>query len=167
MHTRSACVLRLLAVGFCLAPFAPSAGADEAKDPPKPWYEKVTVKGYLQLDAVFPQGNAVLGSYSNLRIRRARPTITAQLDPLTKAQIQVDAGSGKAGSGVSTVIVTDTFAERTVPGFGLVRFGQYLVPFGSEVYEDNAALRLPMEISFAAESVALAERDIGMTVQSS
>ena len=143
----------------------PAAAEDAAK--PTPWYDKVTVKGYLQLDAVFPQGNAVSGAYSNFRIRRARPTVQVQLDPLTKAQIQIDAGSGKAGSGTSTVIVTDTFAERTLPGLGLVRFGQYLVPFGVEVYEDNAALRLPLELSFAAESVALAERDIGLTLQSS
>jgi hypothetical protein len=157
-----------LAFAVCVAGLTPvAASGEEPKAPPKPWYEKVTVKGYLQLDAVFPQGNAVTGSYSNLRIRRARPTISAQLDPLTRAQIQVDAGSGKPGSGASTVVVTDTFAERTFPGFGLVRFGQYLVPFGSEVYEDNAALRLPMELSHACESVALSERDIGLTVQSS
>jgi hypothetical protein len=86
---------------------------------------------------------------------------------MTKIQVQVDAGSGKAGSGQSTVVVTDTFAERAVPGLGLVRFGQYLLPFGSEVYEDNAALRCPLELSHAAESIALGERDIGASVQSS
>jgi len=149
-----------------LAGHAAFAAPDE-KAAPKPWYDKITVKGYLQLDAIFPQGNAVAGSYSNFRIRRARPTISAVLDPMTKIQVQVDAGSGKAGSGQSTVVVTDTFGERTLPGLGLVRFGQYLIPFGSEVYEDNAALRCPLELSYAAESVALAERDIGVTVQSS
>ncbi len=133
----------------------------------KPWYERITVKGYVQVDAIFPQGNAVQGPYSNFRIRRARPTIIAPLDDLTRVQVQVDAGSGKAGSGQSTVIVTDTFAERSIQGLGLVRVGQYLLPFGSEIYEDNAALRSPLELSFAAESIALAERDIGITLQSS
>lgn len=139
----------------------------QSGDKPTQWYDRVTVKGYVQLDAVFPQGNAVQGPYSNFRIRRARPTIVAQIDPLTRVQLQVDAGSGKVGSGQSNVVVTDTFAERTFPGFGLVRFGQYLLPFGSEVYEDNAAIRSPLELSFAGESMALAERDIGVTIQSS
>jgi len=142
-----------------------ATSAEETK--PRPWYDTITLKGYIQLDAVFPEGNAVTGSYSNFRIRRARPTLTAMLDPLTRVQVQVDAGSGKAGSGQSSVVVTDTFAERAIPGFGLVRFGQYVLPFGSEVYEDNAALRSPLELSYAAESVVLSERDIGLTIQSS
>lgn len=157
----------LWATAFFAAVAASAALAGEAAEQKKPWYETITVKGYVQLDAIFPEGQAVQGPYSNFRIRRARPTVTANLDPLTKVQIQVDAGSGKAGSGQSTVVVTDTFAERALPGFGLVRFGQYLLPFGSEVYEDNAALRSPLELSFTADSIALAERDIGITVQSS
>jgi len=160
------CARQLIAVVAVAAIVAgPISAADAAKE--QTWYDRITVKGYVQFDAIFPQGNAVAGPYSNLRIRRARPTIIAALDPLTKVQVQVDAGSGKAGSGQSTVLVTDTFAERTLPGFGVIRFGQYLVPFGSEVYEDNAALRSPLELSFAAESVALAERDIGLTLMSS
>lgn len=159
-----ACAATALAISASGAWAEPAAADKEAA---KPWYDKITVKGYLQLDAIFPQGNAVMGAYSNMRVRRARPTVSAVLDPMTKIQVQVDAGSGKAGSGQSTVVVTDTFAERTIPGLGLVRFGQYLLPFGSEIYEDNAALRAPLELSHAAESVALAERDIGLTVQSS
>ena len=159
---------RLLTVVLVAAVATPGAGkAEDAPKAQKPWYEKVTIKGYLQLDAVFPQGNAVSGKYSNLRIRRARPTIVVQLDELTKAQIQIDAGSGKAGSGTSNAFVANTFAERTLPGLGSIRFGQYVVPFGCEVFEDHAALRLPLELSFAAESVALSEQDIGASLQSS
>lgn len=161
-------LIRSLAVTVVsTAALSAMALADDASKAQKPWYEKVTVKGYMQLDAVFPQGNAVAGNYSNLRIRRARPTIAVQLDELTKAQIQIDAGSGKIGSGAANAFVAHTFAERTLPGLGSIRFGQYIVPFGCEVFEDNAALRLPLELSFAAESVALAEHDIGATLQSS
>ena len=70
-----------------------ATSAEETK--PRPWYDTITLKGYIQLDAVFPEGNAVTGSYSNFRIRRARPTLTAMLDPLTRVQVQVDAGSGR------------------------------------------------------------------------
>lgn len=143
------------------------AAGDDAAQKPKPWYDRITVKGYMQLDAVFPQGNAVTGSYSNFRIRRARPTITAELDDQTRVQIQMDAGSGKVGSGASTSFTVYTYAERTLPGLGLLRVGQFIVPFGTEILEDNAALRSPLELSFAAESFALYEYDIGLTLQSS
>lgn len=144
----------------------PALAADAAEKPVS-WYDRIVVKGFLQLDATFPEGKSAVGGYSNLRLRRARPTIIGTIDPLTKLQLQIEAGSGKAGSGASNVILMDTYAERLVPGLGVVRFGQFALPFGIETAEDTAARRSPLELSFAMDRVAINERDIGVSVQSS
>ncbi len=150
---------------FCTY-FCPFARGQATAPQQKPWFENITFKGYIQLDATFPQGNSVQGSVSNFRIRRARPTFIVPIDPLTRVQIQFDVSTGKCGSGASTATVTDTYAERIVPHFGTVQFGQNLLPFSCEVYEDNAAIRSPLELSYAGEQIALLERDIGLFLKS-
>jgi hypothetical protein len=154
----------MLALASFLAAPEPAHADDAQAQKPKPWYEKVIVKGWAQFDATFPEGRSTVGNVSNLRVRRARPTIQARLDPCTMVQFQMDLSTGKAGSGASNATIVDTFVERIIPKIAIVRFGQELLPFGYEVHEDNAALRSPLELSFAAESIALAERDIGLTL---
>jgi hypothetical protein len=167
--TRPAATRRLL-LFFTLAilPGARMGGAQTAPQAPpkKPWYDTVTFKGFIQLDAIFPEGNAAIGPISNFRIRRARPTFVIQVDPLTRVQVQFDLSTGKCGTGPSTASVADTYAERKLPGFGYVQLGQNLLPFSHEVKEDNAAIRSPLELSYTAEQVALLERDIGIFVRS-
>ena len=138
------------AAGLALSAPAAFGLAPDAPQPPK-WYETVTVSGWVQLDAIFPEGAATLDKQSNFRIRRARPTISAQIDPATRIQIQVDASTGKYGSGNATATVCDTFAERKVADAGYVLFGQYILPYGAEIWEDNAAVRSPMELSYVAD----------------
>lgn len=154
---RSAFTVSLSAVLACAVAAQPPT--------PRPWYDTVVVKGWIQLDATFAEGSAGTNSDSNFRIRRARPTIIAQIDPLTKVQLQIDVSTGRAGSGAVTTSVMDTYAMRTFPGFGHVLFGQFLLPFGLEIRVDNASARSPLEISFAAENFGLGERDIGVFVQ--
>ncbi|MGC8668835.1 MAG: hypothetical protein ACP5VE_12050 [Chthonomonadales bacterium] len=156
-HLLAAAVAALFCMFFC--PFARGQSSPAQQ---KPWFENITFKGYIQLDATFPQGNSVQGSVSNFRIRRTRPTFIVPIDALTRVQIQFDVSTGKCGSGASTATVTDTYAERIVPHFGAIQFGQNLLPFACEVYEDNAALRSPLELSYAGEQLALLERDIGL-----
>ncbi|MCX6362122.1 MAG: hypothetical protein NT029_20195 [Armatimonadetes bacterium] len=139
MRTRAAATIVAAAA---LTAFA-STAFGLAPDAPKPvkWYETVTVSGWVQLDAIFPEGGATIDKQSNFRVRRARPTITAQVDPATRVQIQLDAGTGKTGSGNATATVCDTFAERKVADAGYVLFGQYVLPYGAEIWEDNASVR--------------------------
>lgn len=154
------------AAGQAAAPASTPAptGSPAAAAAPK-WYDTIRIKGYVQLDALFPEGSSTFGHVSNFRVRRARPTIQAMVDPRTIVQIQFDVSTGKALSGGSTALVTDTFAERAVPGFGHVRVGHMLIPFSREIIEDNAAIRSPLELSYVGERLALAERDIGLLVE--
>jgi len=166
--TQAARAMRALPLILFLQATPAAAQNREAQPPASPprWYDSIVFKAWVQLDATFPETNSTVGTVSNFRIRRARPTFISQVDPLTKVQFQMDLSTGRAGSGASNASVTDTFAERKIPGFGYFAFGQQLLPFGHEVYEDNAALRSPLELSFAAEQIALLERDIGVYVRS-
>jgi hypothetical protein len=154
------------AAGLAATASAAFGLAPDAPQPPK-WYETVTVSGWVQLDAIFPEGGATIDKQANFRIRRARPTISAQIDPATRVQIQLDASTGKSGSGNATATVCDTFAERKVADAGYVLFGQYVLPYGAEIWEDNASVRSPMEMSFIADRLALGERDLGLQFRSS
>lgn len=160
--------MRTLRKSLCLAAaslLTASAAAGQ-NAPEKKWYDSVTVKGYIQFDTIFPEGKSRYGDVSNFRIRRGRPTIEAQLDPLTMAKLQVDISTGQAGSGASSAFVVDTWIQRQLPGLGYVRAGQMLLPFGREVHDDNAAIRSPLELSHAANALALAEYDIGVMLGS-
>lgn len=179
MHTlrsvlRALLALTLSAITIALASADATAQASAAANPaPKKWYDTITIKGFLQFDTVFPEGASRAGEVSNIRVRRARPTIQAQVDPLTRIQVQFDlstarpyTGNPSGGSGQSNAMVTDTFADHTFPGLGYVRVGQMLLPFSREVHEDNAAVRSPLELSYAAEAVSLNERDLGILLGS-
>lgn len=150
-----------LTVAAALLPFVASAQTTTTN-----WADRITLKGFIQFDAIFPEGNSTNGSISNFRIRRARPTMVIAVDPLTKVQVQVDVGSGKCGTGNATTNVTDTFIERQIPGRGILQAGQSLIPFGREVKDDNAAIRTPLELSYVGERLALAERDLGVHFRS-
>lgn len=142
------------------------ACAAMGQTPATNWADRITLKGFIQFDAIFPEGNSTNGSISNFRIRRARPTMVVAVDPLTKVQVQIDVGSGKCGTGNATTNVTDTFVERLVPGKGVFQAGQSIIPFGREVKDDNAAIRTPLELSYVGERLALAERDLGVHFRS-
>ncbi|HSV75224.1 MAG TPA: hypothetical protein VLH79_15815 [Chthonomonadales bacterium] len=152
-----------------LAIIVASASAAQAQSSPpatQRWYDRVTVTGYMQFDAVFPEGESRHGHISNFRLRRGRPTIEAQLDPLTRVRVVWDVSTGAAGHSASTAFVADTWAQRQIPGFGFVRAGQMLLPFGREIHEDTGGVRSPLELSHAGSAIALAEQDIGIMLGS-
>lgn len=158
-----ATAILLAAPGICPAQ---TASSDTKAETPKKWYDTIKLSGYAQLDSTFGGNNSQFGQYSNFRIRRARPTLTADIDPLTTLKIQFDAGTGKANSGQSNNTVTDTWAQRLIPGFGYVRMGHMLIPFGYEVDLDTGAARTALEESFAAAALSLSDYDVGITVGS-
>jgi hypothetical protein len=145
--------------------------AQPAQPAPKKWYDTITFKGYMQLDAIFPEGQAQAsaGNVSNIRVRRGRPTFVAQLDPQNSIQVQFDVSTGAGnskGTSRQNATVIATFADHVFSKYCYARFGQMLLPFGHEVHEDNAGVRSPLELSYAASSIALGEFDAGIMLGS-
>ena len=130
----------------------------------KRWYDTISLTGYVQFDSTFPEGNSRYGSVSNFRIRRARPSIIAQIDPQTMIKLQLDMSTGKAYSGAQNAVVGDSYIGRTFPGFGFLKAGQTYFPFSHELREDHAARRSPLEMSYVMDMIALGEVDLGVVI---
>jgi hypothetical protein len=130
----------------------------------KRWYDTVSLTGYVQFDSTFPEGDSRYGSVSNFRIRRARPSIIAQIDPQTMIKLQLDMSTGKACSGAQNAVVGDSYIGRTFPGFGFLKAGQTYFPFSRELREDHAARRSPLEMSYVMDMIALGEVDLGVVI---
>jgi hypothetical protein len=143
---------------------APAPSAESSPVQPKHWYDTVTLKGYAQFDANFPEGRSRFGSVSNFRIRRCRPSVTVQIDRNTAVKVQIDMSTGKAGSGPQSAVIGDAYGERRIRGFGYIHLGQTYLPFSHELREDHSALRSPLEMSYPADLISLGEVDQGIVV---
>ncbi len=172
-------------VTMAAAPVAPSA---IVLTPPvrrgKPWYEKLTLRGYTQLrlneivsgDATAPAGASRLRSIgdgnitdrNNFSFRRIRLILQGDLSDHVSLYLQPDfatavssqsAGERREGFGQLRDAYVDWFplADHSLR----LRFGQSKVPFGWENLQSSSA-RLALDRTDGINTAVPTERDLGL-----
>lgn len=172
-------------VTLAATPVAPSAIV--LTRPPrrgKPWYEKLTLRGYTQLrvneivsgDATAPAGvsrlrtigDSNLNDANNFSFRRVRLVLQGDISDNFSLYLQTDfasaisnqsVGERREGFGQLRDAYVDWFplADRRLR----VRFGQSKVPFGWENLQSSSA-RLALDRSDGINTAVPTERDLGI-----
>lgn len=170
----------LLALLFA-APFAspvaaqsaPATGSVQpAAAPSRPWYEKLSLRGYAQLrynrlfetnpDLNCAQCDRSIGNNGGFFLRRGRLILSGNVHPRVAIYIQPDYGTDAAGSlhylqlrdAYFDVFMDDAHAHR-------LRLGQSKVPFGFENLQSSSN-RLPLDRNDGLNSALPNERDMGL-----
>jgi hypothetical protein len=153
------------------APLASSAAPAEA--PKKPWYQAVSIRGYMQVrynrlletnpDLKCEQCDKSWGENGGIFFRRIRLIVYGQLHPRVYFYLQPDFASTPGGSN------TGQFAQIRDAYFDVgldaksefrVRLGQSKIPYGFENMQSSQN-RLPLDRNDALNSAVVNERDLG------
>jgi hypothetical protein len=146
------------------APLAPA--------PRKPWYERLSIRGYAQFrynrlletdpDLTCPQCDRSIGENNGFFLRRARLVISGDVHDRVSIYIQPDYASDAAGAQHYLQIrdaYFDVFLDQTKEL--RLRVGQSKVPFGWENLQSSSS-RLPFDRADPLNSAVPNERDIGV-----
>ncbi|MGQ0641907.1 MAG: porin [Gemmatimonadaceae bacterium] len=168
--TFAAC--RALALGLLACSAYPlSADAQTAQTTSRPWYERVTLRGYSQIrynrlletnpDLTCQQCDRSIGNNGGLSIRRARLTLSGDLGDRVSFLIQPDMAADAAGATLYWQL-RDLYVEVYLDAGRTTRLraGQTKVPYGFENVQSSSN-RAPLDRGDAINSGAPNERDIG------
>ncbi len=172
------------------APATPNPAAPPqavASAPPsrhKPWYERISVRGYTQLrlseilsgDRTAPDGIARLrsvhdggiGDDTGFTFRRIRLVLQGDLNDRVSFYLQPDFATSAANQSVGEqrdgfLQLRDAYADVFLDADKQVRlrFGQSKIPYGWENLQSSGN-RLPLDRADAINSAVPSERDIGV-----
>ncbi|MCY1035911.1 porin [Corallococcus sp. BB11-1] len=157
----------------------PPAAVPAAPPPPevkkdKPWYERISLRGYTQVrynrlpsfrvnDALInDQGDRFLGKDNGFGIRRARLIFFGDVHEHVSIYLQPDFAS-VIGDQYHVAIMRDWYADIAVDSKKEFRFrvGQSKVPFGFENLQSSQN-RLALDRNDAVNSALKDERDLGV-----
>jgi hypothetical protein len=166
-------LLALAVVFFCVQQtFAADFIADSsAPKKPKPWYESMNLRGYMQVrynrlletnkNLKCEQCDRSIGDNGGIFIRRGRLIFSGQLNDQVYFYIQPDFASS-TGTTQNIVQLRDAYVD-----FGFdkkneyrVRLGQSKVPYGFENMQSSQN-RMPLDRNDALNSAVSNERDLG------
>jgi phosphate-selective porin len=178
---------QLAAAAFMLLASARGAAAQDSTRPTptpptspapapaaKPWYERLTVRGYGQIrynrlletnpQLSCEQCDRSWGDLGGVFIRRARVVISGQVHKRVFVYLQPDFSS-TAGTTGNVAQIRDWYADLGLDDRNefRVRIGQSKVPFGYENMQ-SSQIRLPLDRADATNSAHANERDIGAFV---
>lgn len=137
----------------------------------KPWYEKLSLRGYAQLrynrlletnpQLVCEQCDRSWGDQGGFFIRRARLVVSGQVHPRAFVYLQGDFASA-AGTTNNVAQIRDWYADLGLDAHNVfrLRLGQSKVPFGYENMQSSQN-RVPLDRADATNSAHANERDIG------
>jgi hypothetical protein len=144
-----------------------------AVEPQKKWFEKVQIRGYLQVrynglfqtndDLSCEQCDKSWGGDNDFFIRRMRLIFFGQLSPRVYFYIQPDFASAPSSSSLHFGQLRDAYFDIGIDrdnAFRL-RIGQSKVPFGFENMQSSQN-RLPLDRADAFNSAVTNERDLGV-----
>ena len=169
--TRVACVIAATAVLATALPAQPSSTAAPAPAP-KPWYEKLSLRGYAQIrynrlletnkQLVCAQCDRSIGNNGGLFLRRGRLVISGDVHPRVYVYVQPDYGSDAAGA-LHYLQIRDAYFDVSLDTQKehRVRIGQSKVPFGFENLQSSQN-RLPLDRHDGMNSAVPNERDMGV-----
>ncbi len=155
---------------------APASADEHAKAAPeaehdKPWYERISLRGYTQIrynriGATNPhlkndQGDKGIGDSGGLTLRRAR--LIVQGDPVwfSSVYLQADFASALQDS-LNIAQMRDWWTDIFLEKEKMFRFrvGQQKVPYGWELMQSSSN-RLPFDRTDGINSAFVNERDLG------
>jgi hypothetical protein len=151
------------------SPPSPSAAKSA---PPKPWYERLSIRGYSQLrynrlletnrDLNCQQCDRSIGNNGGIFLRRARLVVSGDVHPRVSIYIQPDYASDAAGQ-QHYLQIRDAYADVFLDAAKehRLRLGQSKVPFGFENLQSSSN-RLPLDRNDALNSGVPNERDMGV-----
>ncbi|MCW5801987.1 MAG: porin [Deltaproteobacteria bacterium] len=148
----------------------PTARAEEDKEKPKetPWYERFTLRGYMQLryDRLYATeegfhnelADKAIGDESSFSLRRARLVLAGDVAPRIAMYLQMEiAGAAAKMRDWYGDLALDRDKELRI------RLGQSKLPYGFENMQSSQN-RLPLDRSDPINSAAPGERDLGAFV---
>ena len=140
--------------------------------PAKPWYEKLSVRGYVQFrynrlfetnpDLTCAQCDKSIGNAGGFFLRRGRVILSGNVHPRVSVYLQPDYGADVSGT-LHFFQLRDAYADVALDGARVhrVRIGQSKIPFGFENLQSSSN-RLPLDRHDAMNSGVPNERDIGV-----
>jgi hypothetical protein len=145
--------------------------AQAAQTTSRPWYERVTFRGYTQIrynrlletnpDLTCQQCDRSIGTNGGISLRRARLTLSGDLGDRVAFVIQPDMATDAAGATLYWQLRDLYFDVYLDEGRSTrLRAGQTKVPFGFENVQSSSN-RAPLDRGDAINSGAPNERDIG------
>ena len=150
---------------------APTTEA-EIPAPPKKWYEKLTVRGYVQVrynrlaetnpDLKCDQCDKSWGRDGGFLIRRARIVFSGNVHERVYVYVQPDFGSSASSSGLNFGQLRDAYFDLALDKKKefRVRLGQSKIPYGFENLQSSQN-RLPLDRADPTNSGLANERDLG------
>jgi hypothetical protein len=142
-----------------------------AKKETKPWYETISLRGYMQLrynrlletnpKLKNEQGDRSWGENGGVVIRRGRLILSGYVHDRVFLYIQPDFGSS-TGTTLQLFQIRDAYADLGLDKKNefRLRIGQSKVPFGFENMQSSQN-RLPLDRADATNSAVANERDMG------
>lgn len=149
---------------------APTAPAQATA--PKPWYERISLRGYAQIrynrlletnkNLNCSQCDRSIGNNGGIFLRRGRLVISGDVHPRLSVYLQPDYGSDAAGS-QHYLQLRDAYFDLSLDAKKehRLRIGQSKVPFGFENLQSSSN-RLPLDRNDALNSALPNERDMGV-----
>jgi len=153
---------------------ADSAAAAAAKAPRKPWYERLSLRGYTQLryNDLFLSNQALrcdqcdrfIGGNEEFSVRRARLVLSGDVADWVSIYIQPDLAQA-SGTAEFFLQLRDLYADIYADKAKTLRFraGLSKVPYSWENLQSSSN-RLPLDRSDAINSGMPGERDLGLMV---
>ena len=144
-----------------------------AFEPQKKWFEKVQIRGYLQVrynglfqtneDLSCEQCDKSWGGDNDFFIRRMRLIFYGQLSPRVYFYVQPDFASAPSSSALHFGQLRDAYFDIGLDRDNAFRFriGQSKVPYGFENMQSSQN-RLPLDRADAFNSAVTNERDLGV-----
>ncbi len=165
--------LHLLALLLILQSRAAGQVADStAKPARKPWYDRLSLRGYAQLryNDLFLSNQALrcdqcdrsIGGTEEFSIRRARLVLSGDVADWVSIYIQPDLAQA-SGTAEFFLQMRDLYADVYADKAKTLRFraGLSKVPYGWETVQSSSN-RLPLDRSDAINSASPGERDLGL-----
>jgi hypothetical protein len=165
--------LHLLALLLILPSRAAGQVADStAKPARKPWYDRLSLRGYAQLryNDLFLSNQALrcdqcdrsIGGTEEFSIRRARLVLSGDVADWVSIYIQPDLAQA-SGTAEFFLQMRDLYADVYADKAKTLRFraGLSKVPYGWETVQSSSN-RLPLDRSDAINSASPGERDLGL-----
>lgn len=155
-------------------PGSPAAEASKKPEPQDAWYNRLQIRGYLQLrynqipsadsneHLINEQGDKSIGKNGGLSIRRARLILFGDIHPRVSIYIQPDFASAIGDQlhvGILRDFYADVFLDRKKE-FRL-RIGQSKIPFGFENLQSSQN-RVALDRNDALNSAWVNERDLAI-----
>jgi hypothetical protein len=156
------------------SPAAGQAADTTPKPAKKPWYERLTLRGYAQLryNDLFLSNQALrcdqcdrsIGGTEEFSVRRARLVLSGDVADWVSIYIQPDLAQA-SGTAEFFLQMRDLYADVYADKAKTLRFraGLSKVPYGWETVQSSSN-RLPLDRSDAINSAAPGERDLGLMV---